>query len=109
MKDRNYFIVSFGNSDKYAVSFDGSKEEFEKSDTFRHIKDDVIGAVKEKFPEAACKFSLTPKVEDAPDDKAQYPILDPENLEKLKRDALRQIEVKMQDKTLNSDAPYSGI
>lgn len=109
MKDSKFYIVSFGDSDKYSVPFDGSKEEFEKSGEFKHIKDDVFEYVKSKFPAAKFEELIAPKVEDPSQRDEVYPVLDSDNLGKLKHDVARQVEVKMQDKDLNSDAPYSNI
>ena len=109
MKAEKAYIVSFGDSDKYSVPFDGSKEEFEKSSEFKHIKDAVCDYVKSTFPEADCKYVVTPKVEDVSERDEVYPVLNEDNLGKLKHDVARQIEVKMGYTSLDSDAPYSDI
>lgn len=109
MKAEKAYIVSFGDSDKYSVPFDGSKEEFEKSGEFKHIKDDVFEYVKSKFPEAKYDDVIAPKVEEPTQRDEVYPVLDSDNLGKLKHDVVRQVEVKMQDKKMDSDAPYSNI
>lgn len=109
MKAEKAYIVSFGDSDKYSVPFNGSREEFEKSSEFNHIKDEVFDYVKSKFPEAQFKDVITPKVEEIRDNDEVYPVLNADNLGKLKHDVARQIEVKQGDTALNSDAPYSNI
>ncbi|MDE5887095.1 MAG: hypothetical protein K2G90_06280 [Muribaculaceae bacterium] len=109
MKDSKFYIVSFGDSDKYSVPFDGSKEEFEHSSEFKHIKDAVYDYVKSKFPEAKFEDLLAPKVEVPTERDEVYSVLDADTLGKLKHDAARQVEVKMGDTSLNSDAPYSNI
>lgn len=103
------YVVSFGSSDKYSVPFDGSIEEFERSDVFKHIRDAVYDYVKEKFPEADVKYAAEAQV--VPIDKQDevYPVLNADNLGKLKHDVARQIEVKMGYTSLDSDAPYSDI
>lgn len=109
MKAEKAYVVSFGDSDKYSVPFDGSREEFEKSAEFKHIKDAVFDYVKNKFPEAEYKDVIAPKVEDLSERDEVYPVLDADNLGKLKHDVARQVEVKRSDMELNSDAPYSNI
>ncbi|MDE6792392.1 MAG: hypothetical protein K2J48_04845 [Muribaculaceae bacterium] len=109
MKDSKFYIVSFGDSDKYSVPFDGSKEEFEHSSEFKHIKDAVYDYVKSKFPEAKFEDLLAPKVEVPTERDEVYSVLDADTLGKLKHDAARQVEVKMGDTSLNSVAPYSNI
>ncbi|ROT08858.1 hypothetical protein EEL33_04325 [Muribaculaceae bacterium Isolate-037 (Harlan)] len=102
------FIISFGDSDKYSVHFDGSLEEFEKSSEFKRIKDAVYDYVKEKLPAAKCEAVLTPHVEEPEGSEWGYPGLDTINLEKLKKDALRQIQVKMSSTKLDSNAAFSA-
>ena len=109
MKDTKFYIVSFGDSDKYSVPFNGSKEEFEHSSEFKHIKDAVYGYVKEKFPAAKDSYLLEPTIEVPTEHDEVYAELNADNLGKLKHDVARQVAVKMQDKTLDSDAPYSNI
>lgn len=109
MKAEKAYAVSFGASDKYSVPFDGSIEEFRNSDEFKHIKDAVYDYVKAKFPEADVKYAAEPEVK--PIDKADevYPVLDADNLGKLKHDVARQVEVKMGYTALDSDAPYADV
>lgn len=109
MKDSKFYIVSFGDSDKYSVPFDGSKEEFEHSSEFKHIKDAVYDSVKSKFPAAKCEELLAPCVEVPTERDEVYPVLDADTLGKLKHDVERQVEVKMQNAKMDSDAPYSNI
>ncbi|MDE6577062.1 MAG: hypothetical protein K2J82_04945 [Muribaculaceae bacterium] len=109
MKDSKFYIVSFGDSDKYSVPFDGSKEEFEHSSEFKHIKDAVFDYVKSKFPAAKFDELIAPKVEVPTEKDEVYSVLNEDNLGKLKHDVERQVEVKMQNKKLDSDAPYSNI
>lgn len=109
MKAEKAYIVSFGDSDKYSVPFDGSRDEFLKSDEFRHIEKEVCEYVKSKFPEADCKYLLTPHVEEITERDQVYPVLNEDNLGKLKHDVVRQVEVKQGTTALDSDAPYSDI
>lgn len=103
------FIVSFGDSEKYSVPFDGSREEFLHSEEFKHIKDSVFDYVKTKFPEAKYEDVISPKVEEITERDQNYSVLNADNLGKLKHDVARQVEVMRQDKKFDSDAPYSNI
>lgn len=109
MKEERSYVVSFGASDKYRVPFDGSIEEFEHSDEFMHIKEAVYDYVKEKFPEADVKYAAEAQVEPLEKRDDIYPVLDADNLGKLKHNVARQIEVKMGYTALDSNAPYSNI
>ena len=109
MKTEKAYVVSFGASDRYKVVFDGSEDEFESSEVFRRIKDSVYDYVKEKFPEADVRYVAAPQIEPLDDKDEVVPVLDSDHLELLKQDVMRQVEVKMGDSTLNSDAPYSDV
>lgn len=109
MKTEKAYVISFGDSDKYSVPFDGSREDFEKSADYKHIKDAVYDYVRSKFPSADLKEVANPEIEEISSRDQVYPVLNEENLGKLKHDVARQIEVKMSDTSLNSDAPYSKI
>lgn len=109
MKAERAYVVSFGASDRYSVPFDGTLEEFERSDEFERIKDVVYGYVKSKFPAVDVKYVVAPQIEPLDDHDEVLPVLDRDHLEQLKHDVERQVEVKMADKALDSDAPYSDI
>ena len=55
------------------------------------------------------KYVAEPKVEELDKRDEVYLVLDADNLGRLKHDVARQVEVKMGDTSLNSDAPYSDI
>ena len=109
MKTENAFAVSFGASDTYSVPFSGTIEEFKRSDEFKHIMDTVYDYVKAKFPEADVRYAAEPEVKAIDNPDEVYPVLDADNLGKLKHDVARQVEVKMGYTALDSDAPYSDI
>lgn len=109
MKTERAYVVSFGVSDRYSVPYDGSIEEFERSGEFKRIKQAVCDYVKAKFPTADVKYVAPPQIEPSDDHDEVLPLLDSDHLDLLKRDVMRQIEVKMGDSSLNSDAPYSDI
>lgn len=109
MKAEKSYVVSFGASDRYSVPFDGSLEEFESSDEFKRIKDAVYDYVKSKFPTADVKYVAAPQIEPQDDHDEVLPVLDRDHLELLKQDVARQVQVKMSDTTLDSDAPYSDV
>ena len=109
MKTERAYVVSFGASDRYSVPFDGSLEEFERSDEYKHIKDAVYDYVKAKFPTADLKYVAAPQIEPLDDPDEVLPVLDRDHLNQLKHEVERQVEVKMGDTSLDSDAPYSDI
>lgn len=100
------YLISFGDSDKYRVSFDGDMAEFESSRMFSHIKDEIYGYVRREFPGAGFKHTLYPDVEEVSAGEDGYPVLDGEGLEKLKGDVRRQMEVRMGYSELDLNAPF---
>lgn len=109
MKSERAYVVSFGASDRYSVTFDGSLEEFECSDEFKRIKDAVYEYVKAKFPTVDVQYVAAPQIEPFDDHDEEIPPLDPDHMELLKHNVERQVEVKIDDTALNSDAPYSDV
>lgn len=103
------FILSFGDSDKYIVPFDGTREEFEKSEELKHIEDRLYDSIKEKFPGKLCKNLLQPKIEDYDTHKGTYPVLDDDNLKKLKDNMERQMEVRAGYENLDKNARFDDI
>lgn len=96
MKDKKLYIVNFGDSDRYGVLFDGSREEFERSSEFKHIKNAVFDYVKTKFPDFDCERYLAPQVREATQRDEVYPELNADNLGKLKHDVTKEVEALKQ-------------
>ena len=99
------YLVSVGDSDKYAVEFTGSLEEFKNSDKFKELKDKVTSFLKEKVPMGGFSDIVPFHVEEA-DGKTDYPVLDASNLTSLLKDSLRQIGVEKFTDKLNLNAPF---
>lgn len=104
MSDKKFYIVSFGDSDKYGMEYPGTKEEFEASPEFRHVCDTVYSRMKEKFPNVKYAAVIAPLIQESEGRENVYDVLDKGNLERLVKDVERQIEVKMEAKRMNSNA-----
>ena len=100
------FILSFGDSGKFIVPFDGSLEEFEKSEKLKQIKDKLYEAVKDKLPTEKYKDVLDIQIEECTSAESDYRMLDENNFEKLKKEMERQGEVKAGYQNLNKNARY---
>ena len=100
------FILSFGDSGKFIVPFDGSLEEFEKSEKLKQIKDKLYEAVKDKLPTETHKDVLDIQIEECTSAESDYRMLDENNFEKLKKEMERQVEVKAGYQNLNKNARY---
>ena len=99
------FLVSVGDSDKYAVNFDGDKKQFENSDFMASLKAKVADFLKSKFPMGGFK-SVVPfdVVED--DGAKNYLPLDEQHIPELLKSAARQVEVLLRNKMQNLNAPF---
>ena len=104
---KNY-LISFGDSDKYIVPFDGSREEFVHSEKFREIEDRVFDYLKQQFPTGGYRDVLGVDVEEARDGDS-YPVLDRAGFDKLLNSVKRQVEVWRQDNEMNNNAPYDQL
>ena len=108
MESKRNYIVSFGDSNKYSVSFDGTKEEFENSGLLKDIKNKVCAYLKEKFPTGGYADTVRIDVEDS-DGHGKYPELDKTGIEDLLESVKRQVEVMREGKELNNNAPFDNI
>lgn len=95
------YLVSVGDSDKYVVSFDGSKDEFKKSAEFKEIKNKVSDFLTTEFPTGGYADVVEISVED--DNEKGYPILD---IAELLKSAKRQVEVLCRTNMQNLNAPF---
>lgn len=104
MENKNY-LVSFGDSDKYRVSFPGTLDQFLNSDKLRELKDEVMKFLKEKLP--AANFDDLINLDVTEDDgKPGYPTLDTSHTADLLKDVVRQAQVKLVLDNLNLNAPF---
>ena len=96
------YLVSIGDSDKYAVEFPGSLEEFKNSEKFKELKDKATSFLKEKFPLGGFADVVPFNIEKA-DEKVNYPTLD---VKELLESAAKQIGVEKFTDKLNLNAPF---
>ena len=107
MESKRSYIVSFGDSTRYRVAYDGSKEEFEASEKLRDIKNKVFDFLKEKFPTGGYEDAV--KISVADDDGRSFPDLDNAGCDELLKSVARQVEVLREGKELNNNAPFDRI
>lgn len=108
METSRTYVVSFGDSNKFSVPFNGSRDDFEKSQQLRQIKTTVYDYVKKFYTAADCSQVLNVEVEELKDSES-YPLLDAAGMEKLKEDALCQIKVKLDIDRLDANARFDQI
>lgn len=101
------YIISFGDSDKYAVKYPGSLDEFKKSEVMEHVRKAVNDYLKKEFPTGGYSDLIKCHVEEC--DCAGYEVLDDRTLNSLLGSVKRQVEVLRQDNAINNNAPYDNL
>ena len=101
------YAISFGDSDKYIVTFQGSKEEFENSDKLRVITDRVKDYLKETFPTGGYADAIELNIEDG--DGKDYEDLETAGIDALLKSVKRQVEVLREGEELNNNAPFDQL
>lgn len=115
METKKLFIVSFGDSRKYRYEYIDRTEgtSMNHADPLKEVEKEMRDYLEKEFPGQSLTYYYTPKVTEVnmsdSSKFAEYPELDKIELEKLKADVKRQIEVRGADNLLDSDAPYSDI
>lgn len=105
------FIISFGNSSKYKMRYDGSAEELADSHRMKDIKSRLVDYIKDKvaFGSYAERYA-TPEIKEIyPDEEKKYegyPTLDEDAISDIKRHLLREVENMKSQKELSKNAPF---
>ena len=102
------YLVSFGDSDKYAVEFPGSLEEFKNSDVVKNLTEKVDDFVKGKFPMGNVLDVIPLHIEEA-DNTSGYENLDASKIGDIIKNALTQVGVENFTDKLNLNAPFDKI
>lgn len=102
------YVISFGDSDKYMVSYDGSISDFRKSDKLQSIKDRVDDYLKAQFPTDGYEEVVPLQVEESDGDLG-YPNLDLVGIEELLKSVKRQVQIQREGFELNNNAPYDDV
>lgn len=102
------YLVSFGDSDKYAVEFPGNLNQFKDSDILKEIRQKVNTYLKEKFPTGNFSDIVPLHIEEASGD-TEYPKLDLSDLSGLLKNAATQIGVENFTDKLNLNAPFDKL
>ena len=111
------YIVSFGDSRKYRFPF----TEIPSPDGLHHSDSNPLSTVEEElnnylyglFPEANLAYYTSPKVTEVEwshrERYADYPLLDSDAVEEIKKVLVKELRDMQSTDTLDSDAPYSNI
>lgn len=108
------YIISFGNSSQYRMMYDGSKEQLEKSPRMSALKNELIEFIKDKVPMGshAERYATLEIHEVENRDAAKYADyidFDSVAVEDIKKTLLRDVENMLEQKQMDSNAPYGNI
>lgn len=109
MDTNKTYIVSFGDSDEYSVSFNGSREELRDSKEFRRIMDQLRECLRNDFPAGNYEGLISPKIREANDTDKDYPLLDSDAIRHIKLRLKREGEVLNDNRKLDRNAPFDDI
>lgn len=110
---KKIYIVSFGDSARFRVTSDETKEKFGKSRIIVDLENELNDYLKARFPETNYTYYTMPTISEVhPGDEdkyASYPELDSSMLDSVKKTLAEEVEDMESNCTLNSNAPYSNI
>lgn len=111
-KERLY-IISFGNSVKYRMMYDGTKEELEKSPKMSALKNELADYIIKKVPMGshACRFAQPEIHEVYREDEHKYDDYQDFNavaVDDIKKVLLREVENMLDQKELDNNAQFGS-
>lgn len=109
---KHLYIVSFGDSDKYRLSYtDADLEGADKDSPLVKLENELNAYLKERFPESTFAYFTTPKVTELdPSHESQYmqyPELDAAAIEAIKKVLVKEVEEMNSARELNDNAPWA--
>ena len=103
MENRRY-LVGFGDSDRYRITFAGDRDAFLHSEILRELEERVDEFLRKEFPTGGYEAVTSLYVAD--DDGRPVRDLDDNNIADLLHSVKRQVEVMREGLELNNNAPY---
>lgn len=108
------YIISFRNTDSYRMTFDGSKEDLEKSPRILQLHQELQDYIREHV--ADCNYIpqlTTPHIEEVEDRDAAkyagYPLLDAAAIDRIKQTLTLEARNMLDQKNLDRNAPFDDI
>lgn len=102
------YLVSIGDSDKYAVNFPGSLNELKNSDIIKNLKEKASKFLSDKFPMGGFADVVPIHIEET-DNTAGYTELNASTIADILKSAATQIGVDKFTDKLNLNAPFDKL
>lgn len=111
---KRLFIVSFGDSDKYRVEFeDKSTNPYEHPYPLASVEKELNEYLNKQFPGKTFAYYTTPRVTEVSwahrDQYLDYPELDADAMEAIKKVLKVEVENMESNKRLDNNAPYADV
>ena len=112
---KRVYLVQFSDSKTYRVEFEDVEnvDPYHHTDPLKDVEKEIKDYLEKEFPGQSLPYYSTPKVTEVDparkDEYEKYPVLNQDEIDKIKAELKRQIEVRDDDQMLSSDAPYSDI
>lgn len=104
------YLISFGDSDKYRIPFDGTLEQLEKSSLISTVRSEIESFVKSKIKSGSeVKTYALPQIREvSKDDKdiEQYRLFDSSAIQEIKNMILSEVQDMDSLRELNRNAPF---
>ncbi|MDE7510342.1 MAG: hypothetical protein K2M62_09480 [Muribaculaceae bacterium] len=103
------YIVNFGNSDRYIIRENPAGE----ASKLAAIEAELNAFLRSKFPDETFAYFTTPKVEEINPDQVgeyeNYPALDAEAVEAIKKVLEDEVENMEANRKLNDNSPFANV
>ncbi len=109
--DKRLYIVSFGDSRKYRMFYDGDKAAASHNPLLTEVEQELNDFLKNKFPEDPSTYFTSPKVVEVDwadrDNYDDLPVLDADAVTELKQVLTKEIKDMNSLRSLNDNAPFA--
>lgn len=112
--EKKLYIVRFGESAKYRMEYDVPEgtDPLHKPNPFAKIEKELTDYLYKQLPEAEdlayfTSAKATEVYEDHREKYASYPLLDEKAIETIKKELLKEAQVRMANREENLNAPFS--
>lgn len=104
-----YYVISFGNSDKYFLH----DSKVGKESRLTRIENELNEYLQQKFPNETFAYFTSPRVDEISPEHAKeyekYPLLDSRAVESIKHVLAREVENMEANDRLDRNAPYAQV
>lgn len=109
MDAKKLYLVAFSDSKQYTLYADKAEE----LNVLANIEKELNEYLKTLFPDETFAYFTTPRVTEISEKHIHnydgYPVLNEEAIDQIKRELKREVKVREEVETMNSDAPQNTV